>query len=79
VSHDRPDRDHRAAGPRQGGRRAPGPRVAGRVKLVDDARLELRLASGRVFAIGMDELQRAMTRAALAQVALERAHTDRED
>ena len=53
--------------------------MAGRVKLVDDARLELRLASGRVFAIGMDELQRAMTRAALAQVALERAHTDRED
>ena len=53
--------------------------MAGRVKLVDDARLELRLASGRVFAIGMDELQRAMTRAALAQVALERARTDRED
>jgi hypothetical protein len=63
----------------RGGRRAPGPRAAGQVKLGDDARLELRLASGRVFAIGMDELQRAMIRAALAQVALERADANRED
>lgn len=46
---------------------------------MDDARLELRLASGRVFAIGMDELQRAMTRAALAQVALEQVDANRED
>lgn len=56
----------------------PGPRVAGQVKLVDDARLELRLTSGRVFAIGMDDLQRAMTLAVEAHLASEQADGDGE-
>ncbi|WP_296763047.1 hypothetical protein [Sediminimonas sp.] len=51
-----------------------GPRAAGQVKLVDDARLELRI-DDRVFVIGMDELQHAMIRAALARMALEQAGT----
>lgn len=59
---------------RDKGPRAAGPRAAGQVKLVDDARLELRI-DDRVFVIGMDELQHAMIRAALARMALEQAGT----